>query len=218
MTNTHIHCTPLTLGAPSHISHCTHPLLTPTLHTHTHPSHCTPSHCTPTLHMPTLHTPTLHTLCAHTPTHTAHTHSSLTHCTPSHCTYPHCTCPHCTPSHCTHPHCTLCAHTHTHMPTLHTPLTHSHSHPHRQKVTLWQHADELEQEQVAMGTWINDKAVTECMACSTTFTMFHRKVSTLERMFACFLYMQQYCLRNVHVTIPCSSDAYFDCNAAFEAP
>ena len=99
-----------------------------------------------------------------------------------------------------------------------TPLTHSHSHPHRQKVTLWQHADELEQEQVAMGTWINDKAVTQCMACSTTFTMFHRKVSTLERMFACFLYMQQYCLRIVHVTVPCSFVAYFDCNAAFEAP
>lgn len=99
---------------------------------------------------------------------------------------------------CGHPHT---AHTRVHTHTLHTlthtlytlihtlyTLTHSHytpshphtAHPHRQKVTLWQHADELEQEQIAMGTWINDKAVTECMACGTAFTVFHRKVSSLE--------------------------------------
>ena len=52
--------------------------------------------------------------------------------------------------------------------------------PHRQKVTLWQHADELEQEQVAMGTWIDDKTVTECMGCDQTFSVFNRKVGVAD--------------------------------------
>ena len=46
----------------------------------------------------------------------------------------------------------------------------------RQKVTLWQHADELEQEQVSMGTWIDSKDVTDCMGCGSNFTAFKRKV------------------------------------------
>lgn len=49
----------------------------------------------------------------------------------------------------------------------------------RQKVTLWQHADELEQEQIAMGVWINEKTVQNCMACDLAFTLLSRKVSTL---------------------------------------
>ena len=49
--------------------------------------------------------------------------------------------------------------------------------PSRQKVTLWQHADDLEQEQVAMGRWLESKDITECMNCNLTFTMFTRKVS-----------------------------------------
>ena len=43
-------------------------------------------------------------------------------------------------------------------------------------MTLWQHADELEQEQVSMGTWIDDKDVSDCMACGSNFTAFKRKV------------------------------------------
>ena len=46
----------------------------------------------------------------------------------------------------------------------------------RQKVTLWQHADELEHEHQAMGMWINSKTVTACMECSATFTLRIRKV------------------------------------------
>ena len=46
----------------------------------------------------------------------------------------------------------------------------------RQKVTLWQHADELEQEQVSMGTWIDSKDIMDCMGCSANFSAFKRKV------------------------------------------
>ncbi len=53
--------------------------------------------------------------------------------------------------------------------------------PCRQKVTLWQHADDLEQEQIAMGTWLDSKDITECMNCNLTFTIFTRKVSVLMR-------------------------------------
>ena len=49
--------------------------------------------------------------------------------------------------------------------------------PRRQKVTLWQHADALEQEQIAMGEWIDDKTVLHCMACNTLFSLLSRKVS-----------------------------------------
>jgi chromosome segregation ATPase len=45
----------------------------------------------------------------------------------------------------------------------------------QQKVTLWQHADELEEEQQRMGTWVNSKGVTECMECGTAFTLLTRK-------------------------------------------
>ena len=55
----------------------------------------------------------------------------------------------------------------------------------RQKVTLWQHADELEQEQLQMGTWVNSKQVTECMECACVFTVFTRKVCVLMRMCVC---------------------------------
>jgi hypothetical protein len=48
----------------------------------------------------------------------------------------------------------------------------------RQKVTLWQHADELEQEQVSMGTWIDSKDVVDCMGCGSNFTAFKRKVQS----------------------------------------
>ena len=48
----------------------------------------------------------------------------------------------------------------------------------RQKVTLWQHADELEQEQQQMGKWINSKTVTACMECTVTFSLRVRKVTT----------------------------------------
>ena len=48
----------------------------------------------------------------------------------------------------------------------------------RQKVTLWQHADELEEEQQRMGKWVNSKGVTECMECGTAFTLLTRKVSS----------------------------------------
>ena len=48
----------------------------------------------------------------------------------------------------------------------------------RQKVTLWQHADELEEEQQRMGRWVNSKGVTECMECGTTFTLLTRKVDS----------------------------------------
>ena len=51
--------------------------------------------------------------------------------------------------------------------------------PPRQKVTLWQHADKLEQEQVAKGTWINEKSIPECMGCGMTFSVFNRKVGDL---------------------------------------
>ena len=46
----------------------------------------------------------------------------------------------------------------------------------RQKVTLWQHADELEQEQQQFGKWINSKNITACMECAVTFTLRIRKV------------------------------------------
>ena len=48
--------------------------------------------------------------------------------------------------------------------------------PPRQKVTLWQHADELEQEQVSMGMWIDSKDVTDCRGCGANFTAFKRTV------------------------------------------
>lgn len=54
-----------------------------------------------------------------------------------------------------------------------------HPPPPRQKVTLWQHADKLEQEQVAKGTWINEKSIPECMGCGITFSVFNRKVGDL---------------------------------------
>ena len=50
----------------------------------------------------------------------------------------------------------------------------------RQKVTLWQHADELEQEQVSMGTWIDSKDVVDCMGCGSNFTAFKRKVGPMQ--------------------------------------
>ena len=134
-------------------------------HTHMHPPTHAHTHAHPHTLMRTLDTLTLHTLTC-----------TLTHCTPLHTVHPytHTVHPY---THTVHPH-TLTLHTLT--PTHCTP-SHPHTaHPHRQKVTLWQHADELEQEQIAMGTWINDKAVTECMACGTAFTVFHRKVSSLE--------------------------------------
>lgn len=45
-----------------------------------------------------------------------------------------------------------------------------------QKVSLWQHADELEQEQVAKGIWLDSREVTDCMSCQVPFTIFNRKV------------------------------------------
>ena len=48
--------------------------------------------------------------------------------------------------------------------------------PSRQKVNLWQHADELEQEQVAKGIWLDSRDITDCMGCKTLFTIFNRKV------------------------------------------
>jgi len=64
-----------------------------------------------------------------------------------------------------------------HKHTQNVSLTHNFtaSHFHRQKVTLWQHADELEQEQVSLGIWIDDKTVTGCMGCGATFSIFNRK-------------------------------------------
>ena len=49
----------------------------------------------------------------------------------------------------------------------------------RQKVNLWQHADELEQEQVSKGVWIDSRMVAACMGCKTAFTIFNRKVCCL---------------------------------------
>ena len=46
-------------------------------------------------------------------------------------------------------------------------------------MTLWQHADELEQEQQQMGMWINSKNVMACMECGSNFSLLTRKVSTL---------------------------------------
>ena len=43
-------------------------------------------------------------------------------------------------------------------------------------MTLWQHADELEQEQVSMGMWIDSKDVADCMGCGANFTAFKRTV------------------------------------------
>ncbi|XP_019854093.1 PREDICTED: FYVE and coiled-coil domain-containing protein 1-like [Amphimedon queenslandica] len=44
-----------------------------------------------------------------------------------------------------------------------------------QKVSLWQHADELEQEQVAKGQWLDSRDVVNCMGCKIIFSMFNRK-------------------------------------------
>lgn len=43
-------------------------------------------------------------------------------------------------------------------------------------MNLWQHADELEQEQVAKGIWIDSRDILHCMGCALLFTMFNRKV------------------------------------------
>ncbi len=44
-------------------------------------------------------------------------------------------------------------------------------------MTLWQHADDLEQEQVSKGKWIDSRTVSQCMGCEVLFTVFNRKVS-----------------------------------------
>lgn len=54
---------------------------------------------------------------------------------------------------------------------------------HRQKVSLWQHADELEQEMVAKGNWIDSSDVDCCMGCSGPFGLFSRKVGDVHLLF-----------------------------------
>ena len=48
-------------------------------------------------------------------------------------------------------------------------------------MTLWKHADDLEQEQLSRGEWLESRLVLECMGCSSIFSVFTRKVRSLTR-------------------------------------